>query len=95
MARAALKVVPDPAPRKRERVSVVAALDGTSRDVMVAMRLNLAQKIDADEVSPNSIASSYRELRELDRLIRVAELEQEEFAERVDGVDEGFDASSI
>ena len=96
MPRPALKAVPNPAPqRKPARVSVVAALEGTSRDVLYAMRLNLAQKIDDGEVSSNSIASSYKELRELDRLIRIADLEKSESVDSGDGVDESFDASSI
>lgn len=50
-----------------------AVESGTSRDVLAAMRLALAKKLDAGEVSSNAIASAYKELRELDRLIRVAD----------------------
>lgn len=96
MARPNLKTVPAPTTKPgRKIVSVVAALDGTSRDLLVALRLTLAQQIDAGLVSSNSIASSYKELRELDRLIRAADMEQAEIVERGDDEDENFDASSI
>lgn len=49
---------------------------GSSRDVLAAMRNRLAAKLDADEVSSNAIASAYKELRELDRLIRLADAER-------------------
>ena len=52
-----------------------AVASGSSRDVLAAMRRSLAQKLDADEVSSNAIATAYKELRELDRLIRVADAE--------------------
>lgn len=50
--------------------TIVEALNGSSRDVLAAMRQALARKLDAGEVSSNAIASAYKELRELDRLIR-------------------------
>lgn len=52
-----------------------AVEQGSSRDVLASMRRHLAQKLDADEVSSNAIASAYKELRELDRLIRLADAE--------------------
>lgn len=50
--------------------TITEALDGGPRDVLAAMRLALAKKLDAGEVSSNAIASAYKELRELDRQIR-------------------------
>lgn len=88
-----------PTPVKREAPKkITEALDGSSRDVLAAMRLALAKKLDAGEVSSNAIASAYKELRELDRLIRVAdEDEAQEAASR--GRDAGtrrsFNASSL
>lgn len=54
-----------------------AVANGSSRDVLAAMRRALAQKLDDGDVSSNAIASAYKELRELDRLIRVADAERE------------------
>jgi len=52
-----------------------AVESGSGRDVLASMRAALAQKLDANEVSSNAIASAYKELRELDRLIRAADLQ--------------------
>jgi hypothetical protein len=61
------------------------------------MRRALAKKLDDGEVASNSIASAYKELRELDRLIRAIDSAEE--AERVDDRDESgrrsFDAAAI
>lgn len=59
-----------------------AVATGSSRDVLAAMRRQLAKKLDDGEVSSNAIASAYKELRELDRLIRAADVEREAEAER-------------
>jgi hypothetical protein len=53
-----------------------AVESGTSRDVLAAMRKALAKKLDDGDVSSNAIASAYKELRELDRLIRLADAER-------------------
>lgn len=81
------------APR-REPKNITEALDGSGRDVLAAMRKALAKKLDADEVASNSIASAYKELRELDRLIRLAEADAAEDEPTAD-VDNGYDASAI
>ena len=81
--------------RKPEPKNISEALDGSARDVLVAMRKALAQKLDAGEVSSNAIASAYKELRELDRLIRLAEREARRDDETHDDVDNTFDASAI
>ena len=52
-----------------------AVESGSSRDVLASMRRALARKLDDGEVSSNAIASAYKELRELDRLIRIADAE--------------------
>lgn len=88
-------VGPDEKPKPKTPKSITEALDGGPRDVLAAMRRALAQKLDAGEVSSNAIASAYKELRELDRLIR----EHDRAAADEEGVgdlqDEGFDASAI
>lgn len=61
-----------PAPVTPKSISE-AVESGSSRDVLASMRRALASKLDAGEVSSNAIASAYKELRELDRLIRLAD----------------------
>lgn len=66
-----LEVVPDDATAPAQVTDRIAEnLDSDSRSLLASMRLALAQKLDKGEVSSNSIASAYKELRELDRLIR-------------------------
>lgn len=86
-----------PQPKRAPR-SITAALDGSSRDVLAAMRQALAKKLDAGEVSSNAIASAYKELRELDRLIRAADEAEELEAgsrDRDRGPRRSFDASAL
>lgn len=78
--------------------NITEALEGTSRDLLVAMRKALAKQLDAGQIAGNSIASAYRELRELDRLIRVADAEREAEEKRngdSGGEHRSFDASAI
>ena len=81
--------------RKPPPKNISEALDGSARDVLVAMRKALAKKLDDGEVSSNAIASAYKELRELDRLIRLADREAARADESHDDVDSTFDASAI
>lgn len=85
------------APKKVEPKNITEALAGSSADVLTAMRKALAKKLDNDEIASNAIASAYKELRELDRLIRVAEREAAEAVEELQArdVDDAFDASAI
>ena len=82
---------------KPEPKNISEALDGSSRDVLAAMRKALAKKLDAGEVSSNAIASAYKELRELDRLIRLADHDAEHAGREAGAadVDDRFDASAI
>ena len=88
-------VTPGEKPARREPKNISEALDGSSRDVLSAMRRALAKKLDDGEVSSNAIASAYKELRELDRLIRQADDAAEDAADTGAGVDDSFDASAI
>lgn len=91
-----LSAVPPGARSKRaEPKNITEALDGSGRDVLGAMRRALAQKLDAGEVSSNAIASAYKELRELDRLIRLADRESSAEVSSGDDVDDKFDASAV
>lgn len=82
--------------KKPEPKNISEALSGSTRDVLAAMRKALAKKLDDGDVSSNAIASAYKELRELDRLIRLADHEAAESAEDLTGdVDDAFDASAI
>lgn len=89
-------VPPNARAKKAEPKNISEALSGSSRDVLGAMRKALAKKLDDGEVSSNAIASAYKELRELDRLIRLADQDaaQAESETRAD-VDDRFDASAI
>lgn len=92
-------VPPDARARKAEPKSITEAIDGSGRDVLAAMRRALARKLDDGEVASNSIASAYKELRELDRLIRAedAAVAQEvaDDAERDSRTRRSFNASAI
>ena len=96
-----LKVAdPKTAPSAQKKVppSITAALEGSERDVWAAMRRKLAKQLDSGEVSSNAISSTYKELRELDRLIRAAdEAEEAEAAnrDRDAGARRSFDSSAI
>lgn len=69
------------------------ALEGSSRDVLASMRRALAKKLDDGDVSSNAIASAYKELRELDRLIRAIDAAaQEEGGQRGSTGDEAWEA---
>lgn len=87
----------EPQPRK-VHTKIEDALDGSPRDVLASMRKALAKKLDAGEVSSNAIASAYKELRELDRLIRQMDAEAEDEPTRGqdgDSPDERFDSSAV
>ena len=93
-----LSVVPPGAKApKPEPKNISEALSGSSRDVLGAMRKALAKKLDDGEVSSNAIASAYKELRELDRLIRQLDrsTEDEEGAQRGAAGPQPFDASAV
>ena len=96
-----LKVAdPKTAPPAQRKVpsSITAALEGSERDVWAAMRRKLAKQLDSGEVSSNAISSTYKELRELDRLIRAADEAEEAEAANRDGnagTRRSFDSSAI
>ncbi len=75
---------------------IVDALEGSGRDVLASMRKALAKKLDDGDVSSNAIASAYKELRELDRLIRQLDAAAARDAENDGSADgDAFDASAI
>jgi hypothetical protein len=75
---------------------IVDALEGSGRDVLASMRKALAKKLDEGDVSSNAIASAYKELRELDRLIRQRDAAAADEAKSDDGnADDAFDSSAI
>lgn len=91
---------PDEKPVKKAPKTISEAVEsGSGRDVLASMRKALAKKLDDGDVSSNAIASAYKELRELDRLIRIADAESEEEAKkRANSGATGrrsFDASAI
>lgn len=92
-----LSVVPPGAKApNREPKTISEALTGSSRDVLAAMRKALAKKLDDGEVSSNAIASAYKELRELDRLIRSIDARtQEDGGVGDEAEDAAFDSSAV
>lgn len=88
-------VGPEEKPAAKVHKNISEALAGTERDVWAAMRKALAKRIDSGEVAPNAIGSTYRELRELDRLIRDYDRLAAEEGDVVHDDDESFDASAI
>lgn len=88
-------VGPNEAAPKKQPKNITESLDGSERDVWAAMRKALAKKIDTGEVSPNAIASTYKELRELDRLIREFDRLSSEEVGVSDVSDEAFDEEAI
>lgn len=93
-----LKVVnPGDTPPARKPVSakITESLDGSTRDLLASMRLALAKKLDANEISSNSIASAYKELREIDGQIRVLDAEAMEVEAGGRLKDAEFDATAI
>lgn len=70
-------VEPDEAPPTPATLTEAVRV-GSSRDVLSAMRRLLAEKLERGEVSSNSLASTSKELRELDRLIRAEDAERAE-----------------
>ena len=87
-----LRVVPAGRAAPAGPSAIADSLSGSSRDVLVAMRRALAEKLDAGELASNAIASAYKELRELDRLIRQIDAEESAASDPWVGIpDEPFD----
>lgn len=85
---------PDP---KRVEIpeTLQGALKGSRFQFLAAMRKQLVDKISADEISSNAIASTFKELREIDRLMR-AEIRSAEGGSSDDDLeDEDFDPLAI
>ena len=83
------------APPKVVHARIADALEGSSRDVLASMRKALAKRLDEGEISSNAIASAYKELRELDRLIRLIDASEQEGSGRDGDAGNSFDASAI
>lgn len=82
------------APTKQVHARISDALEGSSRDVLASMRKALAKRLDDGDISSNAVASAYKELRELDRLIRLIDAAEQE-GSRDDYAGNSFDASAI
>ena len=85
----------DGKPDRKVHAKIADALEGSSRDVLASMRLALAKKLDAGEVASNAIASAYKELRELDRLIRAHDESEEPSRAADEGPRRSFDAAAL
>lgn len=92
-----LAVVTDdtPAPKKPTPTKIKEAVDGTERDVLVALRRKLAAELD-NGPPPHTLAPLVRQLREIDRDLRALDVSEaeEDDTHDADG-DDTFDASAI
>ena len=61
-----------------EPLSITESLDAGRREVLVALRLQLAQKLDAGDIASNAIASAYTKLQSLDDDIRSLDAAEQE-----------------
>ena len=89
-------VDPDaPAQVRKAPTTIKAAVEGSERALLVAMRKNVAGTIDAG-VPAHALASLMRQLRELDKEIRAIDARAEQEAADGDSVsDEAFDAEAL
>jgi hypothetical protein len=94
---------PPPRPRRKAPAKTVTqAIDASERDVLVALRLNIARDIDRG-VPTHALAGLSKQLRELDKDIRAIDLRaaEEQEANRAGGDedeqsgDEAFDSEAI
>lgn len=86
-----------PAPVKRVvPQSLVDATEGDRWAFLAAMRKTLVEKIEGGDIASNSIGATFKELREIDRLIRLEERAREGGVDGGDpDEDEEFDPLAI
>lgn len=92
-----LSVVPPgaSAPRRKRPVTIKAAVELGERDLLVAMRAKAAADLDSG-VPAHVVAPLMRQLREIDKEIRLLDTRSAQESESVASVpDEPFDASAI
>ena len=89
-------VTPGERPAKKPPRSIVEAAEGTSRELLVALRTRIARTLDDPNCPPRDQASLSRRLLEIRKEIEAidAAAEQEE-AEGVQVDDEAFDAAAL
>ncbi len=83
------------APIKRAPESLTEALKGDRWEFLAAMRQDLVEKIECGGIASNSIATTFKELREIDRLMRAEERAAEGGVHDDDLTDEEFDPLAI
>lgn len=96
-ARKPLRVVAaDETPAKKPPRTIVEAAEGTSRELLVAMRTRIARTLDDPNCPPRDQASLSRRLLEIRKEIEAidAAAEQEE-AESAQVDDEALDATAL
>lgn len=77
--RAVLEVINSDDPRRVPSRSVIAAVvEGSAKDLLVAMRARLAVTFDDEETPARDLAAISRRMLELDDRIRAIELAEEE-----------------
>lgn len=90
-------VAPDEKPTKRTPRSIVEAADeGSSRDLLVAMRNRIARTLDEPNCPARDQASLSRRLLEIRKEIEAIDAsEAQEAAEDAEVQDEAFDAEAL
>ena len=85
---------PKTAKRRKAPESLGEALHGDRWQFLAAMRADLVEKIERGEIASNAIATTFKELRELDRLMRAEERAEGGHGDD-DLADEDFDPLAI
>jgi hypothetical protein len=91
-----LSVVPPGAkPTRKRPATIKAATELCERDLLVAMRVKVASEIDGG-VPAHALAPLMRQLRELDKEIRMLDAREEQEAKQDASHEDGsFDASAV
>lgn len=89
-------VAPDERPpRRRPTTITAAAAEGTTRELLVAMRARVAVAVEDPNCPPRDLAALTRRLQELVRDIAALDAQDEEAAVGAQATDGRFDASAV
>ena len=84
------------APSRKPKTITEAAADGTTRELLVAMRARIAKAVEDSSTPARDLAALTKRLVEVVRDIEAIDArEQQEATKSVDVTDEEFDASAI
>ena len=90
-----LQAVPEGAVAKRAKPkNIKAAVECSERDLLVALRRKVAAEID-NGVPAHALASTVKQLRELDKAIRTLDAQSQHESPTTADVDNRFDAEAL